>query len=112
VASSSSKAGIVGVELFQPLHRLLGLGVLFARVLRFLGADLVFHLRIDEDLLGDRVADELDGDLLGDVLAPRLGLLRRGSHGATRAPRTSLDLPVILLEHLDHIALISHRAPP
>jgi hypothetical protein len=63
------EARIVGVELLQARHRLLGLLVLLARVLDLLGTDLLLHARVDDDLLGDRVADQLDRHLLGEVLA-------------------------------------------
>src|SRR3712207_8218864 len=51
--------------LFRSLERLLGLGVLTLRALRLRLADLLLDLRVDHDLLGDGVLDQLDRDGVG-----------------------------------------------
>src|SRR4051794_1127869 len=104
---------IVGVELLQPLQRLLRCGVLLARVLGLLRADLAVDLGVDEDLLGHRVTDELDRHLLGHGLAPLLRLVGRRAAEGLELREHLLDLAMIVLEHLDHVALlVSHSVPP
>src|SRR4051794_24701237 len=105
------EGGIARVELLQPLQRLLRLGMLLARMLGLLGADLLLHLRVDEHLLCHGVPDELDRDLLGELLAPGPRLVRGGAAEGLELPEHLLDLAVILLEDLDHVALlIGHGA--